>query len=57
MPRRVPHFIAEFLWFCILPGSALGQVPQPSTKLNYDVITDFRQCRRGSISSNRLALR
>jgi len=43
MPRRVPHFIAEFLWFCILPGSALGQLPQPLPKLNYDVMTDFFQ--------------
>jgi len=43
MTRRVLHLVAEFLWFCILPGSALGQLPQPLPKLNYDVITDFFQ--------------
>jgi hypothetical protein len=43
MTRCVLHFIVEFLWFCILPGSAVGQLPQPLPKLNYDVITDFFQ--------------
>jgi hypothetical protein len=57
MTRRVLHFVAEFRWFCILPGSALGQLPQPLPKLNYDVITDFFQLPPESISSNRLALR
>jgi streptogramin lyase len=43
MTRCVLHVIVEFLWFCIVLGSALGQLPQPLPKLNYDVITDLFQ--------------
>src|SRR5713101_6322686 len=43
MTRRVLHLAAGFLWFCILPGSAPGQLPQPLPKLNYDMIADFFQ--------------
>jgi hypothetical protein len=43
MIRLVLPLAAEFLSLCILQGLALGQLPQPLPKLNYNVITDFFQ--------------
>src|SRR5689334_5774570 len=44
MTRCALHLAAEFLSFCILAASVLGQLPpQPLPKLNYNVITDFFQ--------------
>ncbi|HXT23305.1 MAG TPA: hypothetical protein VN749_00595 [Candidatus Eisenbacteria bacterium] len=44
MTRCVLHLAAEFLSFCILAASVLGQLPPHSLpKLNYNVITDFFQ--------------
>jgi DNA-binding beta-propeller fold protein YncE len=44
MIRCVLHLAAEFLSFCILAGSVLGQLPpQPLPELNYNVITNFFQ--------------
>src|SRR5438309_2627873 len=43
MKRGILHSFAEILWFCILSGLAFAQLPEPSPKLNYDMIPDFFQ--------------
>src|SRR6184192_3345940 len=43
MRRRIPHWFAEVLWFCLLSGLAFPQLPEPLPRLNYDITPDFFQ--------------
>ena len=43
MKRGILHSFAEILWFCILSGLAIAQLPEPLPKLNYDMTPDFFQ--------------
>ena len=43
MRRRIPHWFAEVLWFCLLSGLAFAQLQEPLPRLNYDMMPDFFQ--------------
>jgi len=43
MTRHTIYHVAQTLLFCICPGLALAQVPEPIPKLNYEAISDFFQ--------------
>ena len=43
MKRRIPHWFAEVLWFCLLSGLAFAQLQEPLPRLNYDMMPDFFQ--------------
>ena len=43
MTWRVLRLVTACLWLCVVPGAALGQIPESLPTLNYEVIRDFFQ--------------
>ena len=43
MKRRIPHWFAEVLCFCLLSGLAFAQLQEPLPRLNFDMMPDFFQ--------------
>jgi DNA-binding beta-propeller fold protein YncE len=41
--RRVLRLVTACLWLCVLPGSPLGQLPEPWPTMKYEIIRDFFQ--------------